>query len=50
VPVERIHAVNCRTSAAVPADEIGAFQHGDYVPFTERVQQVSTDDQMSGTD
>jgi beta-galactosidase/beta-glucuronidase len=50
VSVERIHAVNCRTSAAVPADEIGAFQHGDYVPFNERVQQVSTDDEMPGTD
>jgi Glycosyl hydrolases family 2, TIM barrel domain/Glycosyl hydrolases family 2, sugar binding domain/Glycosyl hydrolases family 2 len=39
VPVEQLRAVNCRTSAAVPADEIGAMQHGDQPSLTERVPQ-----------
>jgi hypothetical protein len=50
VPVELLRAVNCRTSAAVPADEIGAFQHGDYVPLSERVRQRSANDPGNGLD
>ncbi len=30
VPVEALRAINRRTSAAVPADAINAFEHGDY--------------------
>jgi len=38
VEPERIRAINCRTSAAVPADSIGAFEFGDYpVPLDRRV-------------
>jgi hypothetical protein len=44
LPVEMLRAINCRTSAAVPADEIGAFQYGDYVPLSERVRQQPADD------
>lgn len=40
VPMEAVRTINCRTSAAVPADEIGAFQHGEYNPLAERIEQV----------
>ena len=40
VPVDRVRAVNCRTSAAVPADAIGQFEYGDYpAPLDERISQ-----------
>ncbi|MFL6027332.1 MAG: glycoside hydrolase family 2 protein, partial [Friedmanniella sp.] len=40
VPLDRIRAVNCRTSAAVPADGIGEFEFGDYpVPLDRRTDQ-----------
>jgi hypothetical protein len=41
VAPERIRAINCRTSAAVPADDIFVFQVGDYpAPLGDRVEQA----------
>ena len=41
VPPDRVRAVNCRTSAAVPADAIGAFEFGDYpAPPSDRLDQT----------
>jgi beta-galactosidase/beta-glucuronidase len=40
VEPERIRVINCRTSAAVPADDIAVFQVGDYpAPLDDRVEQ-----------
>lgn len=40
VPLDQLRAINCRTSAAVPADAVHEFQHGDYpVPLGDRVAQ-----------
>ena len=44
VSPEEIRAINCRTAASVPADEINQFQFGDYpTPLDERVDQQSRD-------
>ncbi|CAA9238521.1 MAG: GH2 [uncultured Corynebacteriales bacterium] len=40
VPAEEVYRINCRTSAAVPADAIGSFDFGDYpAPPPQRVEQ-----------
>lgn len=42
VPLPEMQRVNCRTSAAVPADAIGSFDFGDYpAPPDERVDQLA---------
>jgi hypothetical protein len=36
LPVDQLRAVNRRTAASVPADAIGAFDHGDYPAALDR--------------
>ena len=49
IPADLVWAVNCRTSAAVPADAIGAFEFGDYpAPPGDRVQQTGQSERRPG--
>lgn len=44
MPPEAIRQINRRTSAAVPADAIGAFEFGDYpAPPPDRIDQDPVD-------